>query len=294
MSVTLHIVDAFTRIIGQGNRAGVVLDAQKLDTAQMQRIAAFAGYSETAFVLPAQAANHDLQVRYFTPSAEVPICGHATVATHFLRVQLQGVQSCTERVLTGAGVLPVEINAKGKDTRIVMTQGQPEFGLVLEAVQKAQLLGALGIAAADLTGLPVQVVSTGHSKVMVPLKSAQQLHGLRPDMALLTDLSHQIDCNGFFPFVVQEGPPFSTQGRMFAPAIGIVEDPVTGNANGPAGAYLHRYGILNFDRKTTYTGYQGLAIGKPGAVFVTLMAGNPLTVQVGGEAVYRGQRQFHL
>jgi len=294
MSVILHVVDAFTRTIGQGNRAGVVLDAEGLSDAQMQQIAAFAGYSETAFVLPAQGPGHDLQVRYFTPRMEVPICGHATVATHFLRVQLQGLQPCTQHVLTGAGVLPIEIIGTGDTAHVKMTQGVPEFGLILDGKQKAQVLAGLGIGATDLADMPIQVVSTGHSKVMVPLTSCNLLNGLAPDMALLADLSRQIDCNGFFPFVVDNGVQFCTRGRMFAPVIGINEDPVTGNANGPAGAYLHHYGVIGLTDTVTYQGHQGQTMGKPGTVFVTLnhQQTGAVQVQIGGDAVYAGSREF--
>ncbi len=82
---TIYVVDAFTTKPNTGNRAGVVLDADHLTTQEMQDIAAFAGYSETAFVLSPKDQSHDIHVRYFTPTHEVPICGHATIATHFLR-----------------------------------------------------------------------------------------------------------------------------------------------------------------------------------------------------------------
>ncbi|WP_260018028.1 PhzF family phenazine biosynthesis isomerase [Leisingera sp. S132] len=83
-----------------------MLEAAGLSSSEMQAIAGFAGLSETAFVLPAPGQDHDLQVRYFTPSAEVPICGHATVAAHFLRARMLGQPDYRVRVLTGAGVLP--------------------------------------------------------------------------------------------------------------------------------------------------------------------------------------------
>ena len=81
--ITVHIVDAFTDKVDTGNRAGVVLEADALSETEMQKIAKFAGYSETAFVLSSDAQDHDVHVRYFTPSSEVPICGHATIATHW-------------------------------------------------------------------------------------------------------------------------------------------------------------------------------------------------------------------
>lgn len=302
MPVTIHIVDAFTQTVGQGSRAGVVLKAAGFSVEKMQVIAKFAGYSETAFVMPATGPDHALRVRYFTPNSEVPICGHATVATHFLRAELENLPPSRFSVRTGAGVLPVEIQGLGAERRIVMTQAAPQFGDVLTANQVAALCGALGIAQTDLhVSLPVQIVSTGHSKVMVPLRDQATLDGVRPNMTALANLSAEIGCNGFFPFATGQmargsgqapdgqnpEPDFCTFGRMFAPAIGIDEDPVTGNANGPAGACLWHYGQLPVIRQALYAGHQGHAMGKPGTVFVSLKAqeGNAPLVQVGGHAV---------
>ncbi|MEW2911604.1 PhzF family phenazine biosynthesis isomerase [Leisingera sp. JC11] len=291
----IHVVDAFTRTPGQGNRAGVVLEAEGLSSGDMQAIAAFAGFSETAFVLPAQAADHDLQVRYFTPSAEVPICGHATVATHFLRAQMLGQADYRVRALTGAGVLPVRTCGSGAEARVEMTQGEVAHGHVLDAEERAELLAALEISEADLAeGLPVQVVSTGHSKVMVPLRSRETVDGLQPSLPRLAALSKRIGCNGYFPFAAEPADGgLETHGRMFAPAIGIAEDPVTGNANGPAGAYLLAQGLLPDVPLQTYAGHQGRALGGPGTVFVTLdQTGSGLTVRISGHAVEAGTLTF--
>lgn len=297
--IEVHLVDAFTDKVDQGNRAGVVFDADGLTEQEMQRVAAFANVSETAFVLSSGDKDaYDVQVRYFTPTSEVPICGHATIATHFLRAKKYGLGETRVLAKTGIGILPVDIIADGGRTKIIMTQGAPEMGAVLTQPQKERLLTALGVSEQDLAeNLPVQVTSTGHSKVLIPLRDRETVHKISPDLKVLKDLSHEIDSDGFYVFSI-EGPdhPYKTHGRMFAPAIGIAEDPVTGNANGPAGLYLAHYGLLQFDETMTYQAIQGEAMGKPGVVEVILKKdeGAVSLVQVAGTAVEAQTLSYEL
>ncbi|MES0880379.1 PhzF family isomerase [Roseibium sp. SCP14] len=292
----IHIIDAFTKTAGTGNRAGVVLEADGLSASEMQAIAAFAGYSETAFVLSPSSDDHDIHVRYFTPGAEVPICGHATIATHFLRATMSGTDAYPIRAKTGAGILPVSITGEGNELLVSMRQGAVDFGPVFNEIERCQLASALNIDPSEFADdLPIQIVSTGHSKVIVPLRSRQVLDALDPDPDKLIALSKAVGCNGFFPFVLEgtkEHP--ETHGRMFAPAIGILEDPVTGNANGPAGAYLVHYGLVNWPQDSiTYAGHQGHTMGKAGTVHVTVAADDSgLRTSVAGYAVVAGTREY--
>ncbi|ODL92733.1 hypothetical protein AXH23_12365 [Acinetobacter pittii] len=287
---TIYVVDAFTTKPNTGNRAGVVLDADHLTTQEMQDIAAFAGYSETAFVLSPKDPSHDIHVRYFTPTNEVPICGHATIATHFLRATSGHHSDYPLIAKTGAGYLPVSIFRSSKELLVKMTQGRVEFLPPFNASQRSELASALGVSESDFADLPIQVVTTGHSKVMVPMLSRSTLDGLTPNNEKLKAMSAEIGCNGFFPFVLEgsKQEPI-TYGRMFAPAIGINEDPVTGNANGPAGAYLVHHDLIECDQKVSYWGYQGLAIQRPGRVLVTVeKTDSILHVSIAGQAVLVG------
>lgn len=284
---TIYVVDAFTTQPNTGNRAGVVLEADHLTTQEMQDIAAFAGYSETAFVLSPKDQSHDIHIRYFTPTNEVPICGHATIATHFLRATTGHHSDYPLIAKTGAGDLPVSIFGSPEALLVKMTQGRVEFLPPFSANQRTELASALGVSEGDFADLPIQVVTTGHSKVMVPMLSRSKLDGLIPNNEKLKAISAEIGCNGFFPFVLEgsKQEPI-TYGRMFAPAIGINEDPVTGNANGPAGAYLVHHDLIECDQKVSYWGYQGLAIQKPGRVLVTVeKTDSILHVSIAGQAV---------
>ncbi|MEX5741510.1 PhzF family isomerase [Acinetobacter baumannii] len=287
---TIYVVDAFTTQPNTGNRAGVVLDADYLTTQEMQDIAAFAGYSETAFVLSPKHQSHDIHVRYFTPTHEVQICGHATIATHFLRATTDHQSDYPLIAKTGAGHLPVSIFGSPEALLVKMTQGRVEFLPPFNASQRSELASALGVSESDFADLPIQVVTTGHSKVMVPMLSRSTLDGLTPNNEKLKAISAEIGCNGFFPFVLEGSrqEPI-TYGRMFAPAIGINEDPVTGNANGPAGAYLVHHDLIECDQKVSYWGYQGFAIEKPGRVLVTVeKTDSILHVNIAGQAVLVG------
>jgi len=263
--------------------------ADGLDERTMRRIAREMNDSETAFIFNEPGDGYDVEVRFFTPTREVPICGHATIAAHYVYAAERGTRSGVVRQKTGAGVLPVEILPEGDDTRVVMTQAAVEFGRVLDGGELSSLLDGLGVRADDLDeSLPVQVASTGHSKVMVPLRSRAVLDSLSIDDAELSRLSARISCNGFYAFTFDSGEDgVLTSGRMFAPAIGIREDPVTGNANGPLGAYLTRYGrVPAMPEGFTFTVKQGEAMDRKGYMDVIVYSGadGPRLVKISGRA----------
>ena len=125
-ALRIYRIDAFTTERGHGNTAGVVTNAVGLDEAEMQAIAHELGHSETAFVLPAQDASHQVHVRFFTPTTEVPVCGHATVAAHYA-LALEGGPMGIRRQLTGAGVQTVETRWCNDDFAIRIQQNRPTF-----------------------------------------------------------------------------------------------------------------------------------------------------------------------
>lgn len=300
-SCRVYQVDAFTRTRFSGNPAGVVPDADALSELQMQAIARELNNSETAFILRAQGEDHDVHVRFFTPTTEVPVCGHATIAAHYVRAIEGGAGCARVRQLTGAGVLAVDIEpVEDGDFRIWMHQLAPEFGPTLSGLDRARLMTALALGEGDLGDGPIEIVSTGHSKVMIPLRDRALLDGLRPDLPALAAISKAIGCNGFHAFTLSNPEPgVLAHARMFAPAIGIAEDPVTGNANGPLGAYLvqHRLvppALMRSGGLSCWMG-QGEAMGRPGRVKVEVAVDPatlaPLAVRIGGDAVvaFRGE-----
>jgi PhzF family phenazine biosynthesis protein len=190
----------------------------------------------------------------------------------------------------GAGILPVKIIHEDEDYRIVMTQGAIEFGEPLTGQQRDEIVAALCLSSHDLdTRCPVQIVFTGHSKVLVGIQKRSVLNQLRPNLTRLIEISQKIKCNGYFVFALgNDSGEVISHGRMFAPAIGIPEDPVTGNANGPLGAYLVQHRLAHTDGcRLALTGQQGEAIGRLGTMEVTveIVEGRPKLVRIGGRAV---------
>jgi PhzF family phenazine biosynthesis protein len=295
----IYQIDAFTKIQFEGNPAGVVANADGLTDSQMQAIARELNNAETAFILSPTAPDHDVWIRFFTPTTEVPSCGHATIAAHYVRAMENGLSSCTVRQRIGIGILPVDIIKKESNYRIIMTQGSFEISNPFEVENRNGIIRALGLFPHDLDErCPIQIASTGHSKVMIGIKKRERLNELQPDLIGLTSISNKIGCKGYFVFTLDScDKNILTHGRMFAPAIGVPEDPVTGNANGPLGGYLVYHNILETSGESvTFNAKQGEAIGRPGIVTVTVEVkdGRPSKVQVGGDAVAVFKTEFEI
>ncbi|MBI6871233.1 PhzF family isomerase [Clostridium aciditolerans] len=286
----LYQIDSFTKEKFTGNPAGVITNADGLTDYEMQKIARELNNSETAFIFSSNSDEYDVHIRFFTPTNEVPICGHATIAAHYARAIENGLDTSKVYHKTGAGILPVDIVKENGDYKIVMTQGKIEFGTIIDGINKKELLAALNITKSDLLeDYEIQIVSTGHSKVMVGIKSNETLNTIQPDFGKLSKLSKVIKCNGYYVFTVNsQDSDILIHGRMFAPAIGINEDPVTGNANGPLGAYLVHHNLVKHNNSLfKFKAKQGEAIKRPGIIEVEVKIENeePVEVKVSGNAV---------
>jgi PhzF family phenazine biosynthesis protein len=283
-------IDSFTKEKFKGNPAGVVINADGLNEKQMQLIARELNNSETAFLFPPDRSDCDGVIRYFTPKTEVPTCGHATVAAMYAKALEENLNSCVMRMKTKIGILPFEIIKELSNYQVIMTQGEVEINDPLDEQIKSEVIKALGLNDEDLDSrCPVQIVSTGNSKVIIGIKTKDKLNNMMPNLNSLSELSKKIKSTGYFIFTFDTNEKdILTTGRMFAPAIGINEDPVTGNANGPLGAYLVTNKLVNCDTDSfVFNGKQGEAIGRPGIVkvIVKIEDGKPVLVQIKGEAV---------
>lgn len=290
--VIVYQIDSFTKEKFKGNPAGVVLNAENLTSEEMQLIARELNNSETAFVLTPDQNNHfDYHVRYFTPTTEVPICGHATIGALYAKAIEEKLESCIIKINTQVGILPIDILKTDNDYQITMTQGSFSLEPAFEPSIKQRIVNALGIKKEDLNEkCPIQIASTGHSKVMIGINSRTLLNDLTPDFTALAHLSKEIGCNGYFVFTFDsDDKDVLTYGRMFAPAIGIQEDPVTGNANGPLGGYLIQNKIIDVSDGTfEFTGRQGEAINRIGQMKVEVTIKNhlPEIIRITGNAVH--------
>lgn len=286
----LYQIDSFTKEKFSGNPAGVITNADGLTTNDMQKIVRELNNSETAFIFSSDSDEYDVYIRFFTPINEVPICGHATVAAHYARAIENKLDNSRVYHKTGVGILPVDIVNENNDYKIVMTQGEIKFGSIIDGVNKKTLLSALNINNDDLLeNFQVQIVTTGHSKVMIGIKSIKTLNKMKPNYDELTKLSRTINCNGYYVFTINsQESDILIHGRMFAPAIGINEDPVTGNANGPLGAYLVHHDIVKHNNSLfKFKAKQGEAMRRPGIIEVEVKIEDkePVEVKISGNAV---------
>jgi PhzF family phenazine biosynthesis protein len=286
----IYQIDSFTKEKFKGNPAGVVLNADGLNDNQMQQIARELNNSETAFLLSPDDNECDGAIRYFTPLKEVPICGHATIAAMYAKALEENLNSCILKYKTLVGILSFEIIKQNKDYQVIMTQGKFELSPEFDDEINQKLLSALGIDKFDKDmRCPIQIASTGHSKVMIGIKSREKLNSLSPNFEELKSLSKKINCNGYFVFTFDTGnKEILSLGRMFAPAVGINEDPVTGNANGPLGGYLIQNKIVNHNGNIfEFSGGQGEKINRFGIINVRVQIENdkPAVIQIKGNAV---------
>ncbi len=287
-------LDVFTTTPLAGNPLAVFPDSHGLDTPTMQALAREMNLSETVFVAPSDTATR--RVRFFTPTAEIPLAGHPTVGTWWLLAEREiiplhgeGITTVTQE--TDAGVLPVDIvTTHGKPAQVVMTQTAPEFGT--ELADHARLGSALGGPAASLAREPLpQVVSTALPQLMVPMASLGALQALPSGGrgGALVDLLREAGTECAMCFTTETARHDATvHCRMFAPGLGVPEDPATGSAAGALGAYLVRHGVVTpVDGRATIVVDQGLEVGRPSRIHVTVdgNADSITRVQVGGQAV---------
>ncbi|MFJ9343845.1 PhzF family phenazine biosynthesis protein [Streptomyces sp. NPDC101733] len=276
-----------------GNPAGVVLDASGLDDARMLAIAAELGYSETAFLTaPPEGAGgpegRSFTARYFSPKAEVPFCGHATIATAVALGERIGPGELL--LLTPAGPVPVSVTEDGTDggvdggpgsgLRAVLTSVEPHVEDIADA-DLAEALAALGWPAADLDpAIAPAVAYAGARHLVLGAATRARLADLDYDFARLEALMRRLDLTTV-QLVWREGPTLFHARDPF-PVGGVVEDPATGAAAAAFGAYARERGLVPEDAVLTL--HQGDDMGRPGVLTVELRAGDP-RVRVGGTAV---------
>jgi PhzF family phenazine biosynthesis protein len=293
-SVRVFQVDAFTARRFSGNPAGVVLDADAMSGEQMQALARELNNSDSAFVLRPDAADHDLRVRFFTPRREAAFVGHATLAIHAVLATLK--LDPRPRQKQASGIVDVDAIAGAWPPRIAIHLPPPGLGRVLGEGELSEVLAALGLTRADLDPhCPPMLAGQAGSRLLLGLERGTTLARLQPDLARLTLLSEQLGATGYFLF--SREPTLAdvyTEARMFCPALGIPEDPVSGNAHALLGAYLLRAGLLSAlpvnsppDGTIVFTGAQGDHVGRPGRVTVALYLDRNVlaSVSIVGEAV---------
>jgi PhzF family phenazine biosynthesis protein len=284
-------VNAFTKEKNGGNPAGVLINSPDLTDKQMMNISKQLQVSETAFLYPSDKA--DYKTRFFSPTVEVDLCGHGTVAAFYtmaLRNEILQNRESTLTQETNVGVLPVDIefSENNKLTRVMMHQGEP----VIKDVDFdfSEIADSLNISIDEIdTSLPKQIASTGVFTLPVCIKSFEILKNINPDFDKIIQICKKIDAGSFFVFTFETLEPGSVyHARCFAPLYGVNEDPVTGTANGAVSSYLFKNKII---KDNSLICEQGDIMGRPGRVFVEI---EDKLVKVGGKAFIVEEKELEV
>ena len=262
------IVDAFTGQPFGGNPAGVVLVESFPSEELMRKIAAELRYSETAFIR--RHSVHEFTLRYFTPEAEVDLCGHATIASFFV-LRCKGLASEQCLCHTLAGDLVIETGE-----RVMMQMARPSIVATID--ESEEIYVALGVKGYRPT-MPVQIVYAGLPDIMLPLPDVATLQSLQPDMEAIKSITKHHKAVSIHPFAFGNDG-YTAHVRDFAPLYGIPEESATGTANASLTYYLQQCGCLGAEAECAFI--QGEAMGRPSVVATRIQANGDL--YVGGTA----------
>lgn len=289
-----YTLDVFTGDIFGGNPLAVFPDAAGLSCRQMQAIAREFNLSETVFVLPPTQADCHFRLRIFTPAAEIPFAGHPTVGAAYLLAHL-GLVTPEQKILNlqeDIGKVPVTIlrddlssSQRVQATSLSASQ-MPQFGSVPEFLDPAALLNLEG---GDLNRtLPPEVISCGLPFLYIPLETVSALERAHLNLVLWQQVLKQTEAAHLYLFVILENA--TIHARMFAPALGIVEDPATGSAATALAGYLDKYCPVHKPSQT-WEIQQGIQMGRPSKIQLTMQkkADQLQGIQVGGESVLVSQ-----
>jgi trans-2,3-dihydro-3-hydroxyanthranilate isomerase len=297
----LHL-DVFTDHLFGGNQLAVFLDGRGLTPDTMQAIAKEMNFSESTFVLPAEQRGTDVRMRIFTPAEELPMAGHPTIGSTFALARSGVIIPERERFVFGLGIGPVPVSLTWKKKELSfawMTQPTPKFGDPIANPAGAAAAIGLSPAAVSGTGLPVQVVSCGVPFLFIPLATRRAVDSASLDKGALDAFYRGAgtQAHGVFVFSPQPGHDKATvYSRMFAPGLGVLEDPATGSASGPLGCYLMHHKVVAPKQAAAMLSLQGVKMGRPSHVHISIGAtgGEIDSVRVGGESVVAGEGTLYV
>jgi trans-2,3-dihydro-3-hydroxyanthranilate isomerase len=300
----LHL-DVFTDRLFEGNQLAVFPEPQGLTTELMQRIANEMAFSETTFIFPAEGAGPDrgdVRMRIFTPGAELPMAGHPTIGSTFA-LAIEGIIATgREQFVFELGVGPTPVSLEWGQTGLSfawMTQPLPTFGAVI--TDRVAFAASVGISAPDLLpGVPIQSVSCGVPFLFAPIATRAAVDAVAIDRKALARCA--ADAGMSEPAVFFFTPEHAGTGtetvysRMLAPGFGVAEDPATGGASGPLGAYLLHHRLVSPDAARSMLSLQGVAMGRPSRVHISIDSNDDRIsrVRVGGVSVLVGRGELAL
>ncbi len=291
---TYYLLDVFTDSKYGGNPLAIFPDSRNIDPQEMQSIASELNLSETVFLYP-KTKDGVFPMRIFTPKSELPTAGHPSIGAGFF----------LSRESTTVGNQPIEIVLQQKVGNIkvdvthrhnvpnmaTMYQILPTFGKTIEG--RRAICDLLSLKEEDLLPFPIQVVSCGVPYILVPVETLAAVEKIQFKLEKWQELSSALDGFSIYAFTTETVNASSDlHGRMFAPDIGILEDPATGSANGPLACYCLEYGI----KSGLLVSEQGFEMGRPSLLHIEARKeeGKFKEVKVAGKSVFVGKGEFFL
>ncbi|RMH34398.1 MAG: PhzF family phenazine biosynthesis protein [Nitrospirae bacterium] len=288
--------DVFTDMPFGGNPVAIFPDAGQLTDREFQQIAREMNLSETVFVLPPSEFGATAKLRIFTPTHEIPFAGHPVLGTFYVLGTLQRF-SLHEPVThvqyeCNLGVFPLQLYILNNHIdRVVMSQPAPQFlDVVTDVTDLFDIARALGVPRSAIkdSPFPVEVVSTGLPVLIVPLRSLTAVRSIEPDFQAIHDICARWGANGMLVFTTMTVDEWATvHTRVFAPSIGVDEDPATGSASGALGAYLVKNGVVEVGPTTEIIAEQGYEIDRPSRILIQVFSDDDIIqeIRVGGQVV---------
>lgn len=278
----LRVVDVFTEKALAGNQLAVVLDGRDMPSDLMQKIAREMNFSETTFILPPDDPSHAARVRIFTPAQELPFAGHPTIGTAWVLLNEGVVDSLGFVLEEGSGPVPVRGARENGRVKFWMTHPTLKFGQVFP---HARVASALGIDESEIVpDVPAQVATTGLPFMFVALRSVSAVDAAVSDRARLSKLLRG-KVQGVYLFAANG--PGRLYSRMFGPD--GPEDPATGSAAGPLGAFAVRYGLVARAPQVSIVSEQGTKMGRQSFLHISLTYDDggeiPSRIEVGGSVM---------
>jgi trans-2,3-dihydro-3-hydroxyanthranilate isomerase len=287
-----QLIDVFSDTPFCGNPLAVFTDAQGLSTDLMQKIARELNLSETTFVLPSSSTDYDYAVRIFTPTSELTMAGHPTIGTAFALAHVDKLDDA-QRVVFEEGVGPVSVTMMAPMT--TMQHPMPEYGG--EYSDREAAAASLTLSRSDLlAGAPVQAISCGVPFTLIPIRDLDALQRIQFRADIWSRTIGRSEAPHVMAFTLDAPAPSVARCRVFAPALGVTEDPATGSACGSLGAYIVRHRMVDYTSQSHFVMTQGVEMGRPSQVHVILTVERDkiTSLRVGGQCVWAGRGEIHI
>jgi trans-2,3-dihydro-3-hydroxyanthranilate isomerase len=295
--IQYKIIDVFTSEPFGGNPLAIFDNAEDLNGEQMQKIAKELNLSESVFLTPSNN-EADVKMKIFTPGMELPTAGHPTIGTSYYLLKEKGIKpkKANELLLEqNIGKIKVQFENHNQEvSKILMEQPLPKFEQTFK--DKKLVASLLSIGEDEISeDFPCRIVNCGNPFLIVPVQTLNSIKKLKLNNELFSEILDEIFITGVMAFTMEtENNNHLTHSRMFAPHIGVPEDPATGSAHGPLASYIHNYNIADLSELSI--GEQGYEMGRPSQIKMQIVQveGKISKVLVGGSCVHMGKGEMRI